>query len=81
MLFGAGEAVCFREVAALHSGHLRQVPLYAFPTVCTLHGIKYCGASTAVLKCKLSVVLSCVMRFFSVSVIAAVMVVLLADEG
>ena len=28
VLFGAREAGCFREVAALHSGHLRQVPLY-----------------------------------------------------
>ena len=27
--FGAREAGCFREVAAVHSGHLRQVPLYA----------------------------------------------------
>ena len=27
------EAGCFREVAALHSDHLRQVPLYVkFPT-------------------------------------------------
>ena len=30
MLSGAREAGCFREVAALHSGHLRQVPLYCF---------------------------------------------------
>ena len=28
MLSGAREAGCFREVAALHSDHLRQVPLY-----------------------------------------------------
>ena len=28
MLSGAREADCFREVAALHSDHLRQVPLY-----------------------------------------------------
>ena len=28
VLSGAGEAGCFREVAALHSDHLRQVPLY-----------------------------------------------------
>ena len=26
--FGTREAGCFREVAALHSGYLRQVPLY-----------------------------------------------------
>ena len=30
MLSGAREAVCFREVAALHCDHLRQVPLYAY---------------------------------------------------
>ena len=30
MLSGAREAGCFREVAALHSDHLRQVPLYSF---------------------------------------------------
>ena len=30
MLSGAREAGCFREVAALHSDHLRQVPLYCF---------------------------------------------------
>ena len=28
MLFGARETGCFREVAALHSDHLGQVPLY-----------------------------------------------------
>ena len=28
MLSGAREAGCFREVAVLHSDHLRQVPLY-----------------------------------------------------
>ena len=28
VLSGAREAGCFREVAALHSDHLRQVPLY-----------------------------------------------------
>ena len=28
MLFGARKAGCFKEVAALHSDHLRQVPLY-----------------------------------------------------
>ena len=28
MLSGAREAGCYREVAALHSDHLRQVPLY-----------------------------------------------------
>ena len=28
MLSGTREAGCFREVAALHSDHLRQVPLY-----------------------------------------------------
>ena len=28
MLSGAREAGCFREVAALHSDHLRQVSLY-----------------------------------------------------
>ena len=28
MVSGAREAGCFREVAALHSDHLRQVPLY-----------------------------------------------------
>ena len=27
-IFGAREAGCFREVAALHSDHLRQVLLY-----------------------------------------------------
>ena len=27
VLFGAREADCFREVAALYSGHYRQVPL------------------------------------------------------
>ncbi len=30
MLSGAREAGCFREVAAVHSDHLRQVPLYSF---------------------------------------------------
>ena len=30
MLSGVREAGCFREVAALHSDHLRQVPLYYF---------------------------------------------------
>ena len=30
MLSGAREAGCFREVTALHSDHLRQVPLYHF---------------------------------------------------
>ena len=29
MLSGARDAGCFREVAALHSNHLRQVPLYS----------------------------------------------------
>ena len=28
VLSGARDAGCFREVAALHSDHLRQVPLY-----------------------------------------------------
>ena len=28
VLFGAREAGCFREVAALYSDHYRQVPLY-----------------------------------------------------
>ena len=28
VLFGAGEAGCLRVVAALHTDHLRQVPLY-----------------------------------------------------
>ena len=30
MLAGTREGDCFREVAALHSDHLRQVPLYSF---------------------------------------------------
>ena len=30
MLSGAREAGCFREVAVLHSDHLRQVPLYVY---------------------------------------------------
>ena len=30
MLSGARGAGCFREVAALHSDHLRQVPLYSY---------------------------------------------------
>ena len=30
MVSGAREADCFREVAAVHSDHLRQVPLYSF---------------------------------------------------
>ena len=28
LLFGAREAGCFREVAALHNDHYRQAPLY-----------------------------------------------------
>ena len=36
MLFGAREAGCFREVAVLHSDHLRQVPLYTVSLVALL---------------------------------------------
>ena len=39
MLSGTREAGCFREVAALHSDHLRQVPLYYY--VCKpLHALR-----------------------------------------
>ena len=42
VLFGAREAGCFREVAALHSDHLRQVPLHnASPIKVTLKEVKH----------------------------------------
>ena len=41
MLFGAREAGCFREVAALHSDHLRQVPLYYVFVVASI-GLTLC---------------------------------------
>ena len=37
MLSGAREAGCFREVAALHSDHLRQVPLYVHTLYVCIH--------------------------------------------
>ena len=45
VLFGAREAGCFREVAALYSDYYRQVPLYftlvVYIVTCTVHNIKY----------------------------------------
>ena len=43
-LFGPGEAGCFRQVAALHSDHYRQVPLVetgCFRQVAALHSGHY----------------------------------------
>ena len=60
MLSGAREAGCFREVAALHSDHLRQVPLY----IIMIYMYKgrsglYLEVNYTVLLCELSDTLTC----------------------